>query len=108
MVIDDEESVTRMVKLNLEKTGLYDVRAVNTATASLAVAREFKPDLIFLDVMMPDMDGGDVSAQIKADPRLKHVPIIFLTAIVSKSEAGSEGLSCGGPDLSPSRPNWTS
>jgi CheY-like chemotaxis protein len=96
MIIDDEESVTRMVKLNLEKTGHYSVRGENQAVESLSAAREFQPELILLDVMMPGMDGGDVASRIKADPRLKDVPILFLTAIVSKSEAGTNGLSSGG------------
>lgn len=96
LIVDDEVSFARMVKLNLEKTGAFEVRAENKASYALAAAREFKPDLIILDVIMPTMDGGDVSNQIKRDRTLRHTPIIFLTATVSKLEAGEDGLNSGG------------
>lgn len=96
LIVDDEVSFTRVVKLNLEKTGRFEVRAENKATYALAAAREFKPDLILLDVIMPSMDGGDVSNQFRHDRQLKDVPIIFLTATVSKREAGDDGLNSGG------------
>src|SRR5262245_30171031 len=96
LIVDDEVSFARMVKLNLEKTGAFEVRTENKATYALAAAREFKPDLIILDVIMPNMDGGDVSNQFKRDPQLRDTPIIFLTATVSTSEAGGGGLHSGG------------
>jgi CheY-like chemotaxis protein len=96
LVIDDEASFARMVKLNLEKTGQFEVRVENKATSAVAAAREFKPDLVLLDVIMPTMDGGDVANQIKRDRALKATPIIFLTATVSKREAGEGGFNSGG------------
>ena len=96
LVIDDEVSFARMVKLNLEKSGSFEVRVENRAMFALATAREFLPDLILLDVIMPNMDGGDVSKQIKRDRTLKGTPIVFLTATVSKREAGEGGLNSGG------------
>jgi CheY-like chemotaxis protein len=96
LIVDDEASFARMVKLNLERTGAYDVRIETLATAAIAAAREFKPDLILLDVIMPAMDGGDVSNQFKRDRTLRDTPIIFLTATVSKREAGDGGLNSGG------------
>lgn len=96
LIVDDEVSFARMVKLNLEKTGQFEVRTENKATYALSAARDFKPDLILLDVIMPSMDGGDVSNQLRRDRTLKDVPIIFLTATVSKREAGEGGLNSGG------------
>ena len=96
LIIDDEATFTRMVKLNLEKTGAFEVREENMAVAALAAAREFKPDLILLDVIMPAMDGGDVAAHIRNDRHLKGTPIVFLTATVSQREAGEGGLNSGG------------
>ena len=96
MIVDDEVSFARMVKLNLEKTGQFEVRTENKPTCALASAREFKPDLIFLDVVMPSMDGGDVSSQLRRDRQLKDVPIVFLTATVSRRETGDAGLASGG------------
>ena len=96
LIIDDEASFTRMVRLNLEKTGFFEVREENKATSALAAAREFRPDLILLDVIMPGMDGGDVAAQIHNDRSLKNVPVVFLTATVTAREAGTAGLNSGG------------
>jgi len=96
LIIDDEASFTRMVKLNLEKTGAFEVREENRAAYAVAAAREFKPDLVLLDVIMPAMDGGDVAAQIRNDRHLKGTPIVFLTATVSQREAGEGGLNSGG------------
>ena len=96
LIIDDEVGFTRMVKLNLEKTGGFEVREENRAPHALATAREFKPDLILLDVIMPTLDGGDIYGQLQKDRHLKTVPVLFLTATVSKDEAGSHGLTSGG------------
>ena len=74
LIIDDEASFTRMVKLNLEKTGAFEVREENLALEAVATARAFKPDLILLDVIMPTMDGGDVAAQIQKDRVLRDTP----------------------------------
>lgn len=96
LIVDDEPTFTKMVKLNLEQTGEFEVREEHRATAALATAREFKPDLILLDVIMPSMDGGDLANLIKNDRMLKGTPIVFLTATVSKREAGDGGLNSGG------------
>jgi CheY-like chemotaxis protein len=96
LIVDDEVSFARMVKLNLEKTGTFEVRVENKASYALPAAREFKPDLVILDVLMPGMDGGDVANLIKRDRNLWDTPVIFLTATVSKREAGQGGLNSGG------------
>lgn len=88
LVIDDEPSITRSLKLNLEASGGYEVRTVNNPRHALDVARKFQPDLVLLDVMMPEMDGGEVAAQLQANRLLTDVPIIFLTAILSNKETG--------------------
>jgi len=96
LIVDDEPSFTRMVRLNLEKTGLYEVKEENSAIRAVATARAFRPHLILLDVVMPELDGGDVAQQIRKQPRLKNVPIVFITAIVGKAEAGAGGQMRGG------------
>jgi two-component system, OmpR family, response regulator len=96
LVVDDEASITRLLKLNLEKGGAFMVRTENEGTKALPAAKEFKPDLILLDVMMPDIDGGDVAAIIQADPLLRSVPIVFLTAAVKKEELEAKGGMVGG------------
>ena len=86
LVVDDEPSITRLLKLNLEQTGDYLVQTENSSKAALAAAGEFRPDLILLDVMMPDMNGGELAATFQASPVTKAVPIVFLTAAVTKEE----------------------
>ena len=96
LIVDDETSITRTMKVNLEHTGAYTVRTENQAAHALVAAHEFEPDLILLDVMMPDMDGGEVAAGIRADPALQRVPIVFLTALVDRKETGGQYLDSGG------------
>jgi CheY-like chemotaxis protein len=96
LVVDDEASITRLLKLNLEQTNEYEVRPENDALAAVAAAEEFKPDLILLDVMMPGLDGGELAARFQAHPRLKSVPIVFLTAAATKGEVYARGGKVGG------------
>ena len=95
LLVDDEPTITRSIKLNLETTGRYEVETENLAINACATAHRFRPDLIFLDVMMPGMDGGDVAASLRANAQLKNVPIIFLTALVSKRETGGRESTVG-------------
>ena len=96
LVVDDESRITRMIKRNLEVTGNYEVETENDSTNAVAVARHFEPDLVVLDVMMPGMDGGEVLAVLREDPKLHHLPVIFLTAIVTQEETGHQGKEIGG------------
>jgi CheY-like chemotaxis protein len=100
LVVDDRASNTRLMKLSLEATNDYLVREENDSKAALATAEEFQPHLILLDVMMPGMDGGELAACFQGNSRLKAVPIVFLTAAVTKGEvAASGGLRGGFPFL---------
>jgi CheY-like chemotaxis protein len=96
LLIDDEPSITRTMKVNLERSGAYRVCAVNHASRALATARRFHPDLIFLDVMMPEMDGGHLAAQIRSDQEFKSIPVVFLTAIISQAETSADGAMIAG------------
>ena len=100
LLVDDEKSFTNLLKLNLEETGNYDVRVENWAEDAYGAAKEFKPDLVLLDIIMPRMPGGNVAAQIKEDPALKDTPIVFLTAAVRKHQVEeNEGIICDFPCL---------
>ena len=92
LLVDDDISFSRMLKLNLERAGSYEIRVENTGSHAIATAREFKPNLILLDVIMPEVDGGDVAAMLKEDPFLKDIPVVFITALVSGEENASGGL----------------
>ena len=96
LIVDDEASFTRLLQLNLHHTGRYMAEVVNDATKAVAKAREFDPDIILLDVMMPGMDGGDVAVQLQGNPALKNKPILFLTAAVKESEVHDHSGALGG------------
>jgi len=74
-----------MIKLTLEQTGRYEVRTENLGIKAIEAAREFKPDLILLDVLMPGMLGSEIAEQLGKDPELRAIKFVFLTAVVSKS-----------------------
>lgn len=87
LIIDDEASFTRMIKLNLEATGNYLVETLNESARAYKVARDFIPDIILLDVVMPVADGGDVAAILRKRSATKAIPIIFVSAMVSRQES---------------------
>jgi CheY-like chemotaxis protein len=92
LVVDDEPALTRMVKLNLDRTGRFEVHTENRGSVAVDAARALQPDLILLDVMMPDTSGDEVAAAIDQDPQLKGTPYIFLTALVTRDEVdGNQG-----------------
>jgi two-component system, OmpR family, alkaline phosphatase synthesis response regulator PhoP len=87
LIVDYDRNTTHLVKVLLEKTGSYLVVEQNDSTKAHQRARNFRPDLILIDVVMPIRDGGEIAAQIRADPELQNTPIIFLTALVTSAEA---------------------
>ncbi len=86
LVVDDEPDITRMIKLVLEQTGRYEVRTENLGRRAIEAAREFRPDLILLDVMMPGMLGSEIGMRLQEDPELRAIKFVFLTALVTKDE----------------------
>lgn len=86
LVVDDDRSLSRITQLALEQSGLYEVRVVNEPRDAEKTAKAFLPDLILMDVIMPDIDGGTLTSKIREDERLKHVPLIFFTSVVGKNE----------------------
>jgi two-component system sensor histidine kinase/response regulator len=89
LIVDNDSDTTHLVKVLLERTGQYLVFEQNDATKAHQSARNFRPDLILLDVVMPETDGGEVAARVEADPELHNTPIVFLTALVTRAEAKS-------------------
>jgi CheY-like chemotaxis protein len=89
LIVDNDKNTTHLVKILLEKTGRYLVFEENDPIRAHQTARNCRPDLIFLDVVMPNRDGGEIAAQIRAEPELQNTPIIFLTALVTRAEANA-------------------
>src|SRR5438270_5597138 len=89
LIIDDNRDFTLSAKLALERTGRYSVCEENDPARAHQTAQRVKPDLILIDIAMPETDGGEVAARIESDPKLHRTPIVFLTALVTKAEARS-------------------
>jgi DNA-binding response OmpR family regulator len=85
-----------LLKLFLERTNDYVVREENNANAALSAAETFQPNLILLDVMMPRVDGGELAARFNGNAKLKSVPIVFVTAAITKQEVKAAGGMVGG------------
>ena len=96
LIVDDDMAASRLLGLGLEATGSFEVKVENCAPHAFGRAREFRPDVILLDVCMPGADGGDVAFQIHDDPSLRSIPIIFLTSLISGQEAASKTVQRGG------------
>ena len=91
LIVDNNRDFTRSAKLALERTGRYLVCEENDSSKAHQTAQSVQPDLILLDIAMPETDGGEVAAQIQSDPALHRIPIVFLTALVTQAE-GRSGL----------------
>lgn len=96
LLVDDEVAITRALGLYLEEYGDCEVRVENAGSRALATARQFRPDMIFLDLVMADADGADVAASIQGDPILGITPIVFLTALVSQRETAGGSVQIAG------------
>ena len=96
LIVDDEKGFTSMLQLNLEAMGLYEVRVENKSERALQAALQFQPDIILLDVIMPNMEGPDVANEIRKNPLLKTTPIIFLTATITIDEMEAHNGLIGG------------
>ena len=93
MVIDDDEDFTKLYKASLLAAG-FEATAVNQSTAAIELAYLVKPDIFVIDIMMPDIDGFQLSRMIREDPVLRHIPIIIVTALTdldSKMVAAGAG-----------------
>ena len=95
LVVDDEEPVAQTIEHALRRD--YQVWVVYSAIEALKVARRINPDLIILDILMPGMDGLEACRELRRDPILKSVPILFLTAL-GRVEDRIEGFEAGADD----------
>jgi len=99
LIIDDDKALTGSLKISLEKTGKYEIEVRHRGSQALEAAKAFMPDIILLDVSMPDIDGDAVGNQIEQDPDLSGVPIVFLTASANEEELDKERRGLSGRPL---------
>jgi two-component system, OmpR family, phosphate regulon response regulator PhoB len=79
LIMDDEAEVRRLVRMSLEPDG-YEFEEAESGEEALTMAKALKPDLVILDLMMPDRWGYVVCEQLKHDPETRKIPVMFLTA----------------------------
>tara|TARA_X000000950_G_scaffold66721_2_gene82261 strand:- start:3784 stop:4488 length:705 start_codon:yes stop_codon:yes gene_type:complete len=96
LIVDDEPDVTELLKYKLEQDG-HVCQVVNNPLSFISVAREFNPNLIILDIMMPELNGLQLCKMVRSDPNMNTIPIIFLTAR-GEVEDRIKGLESGGDD----------
>lgn len=92
LLIDDEPNLTSLVREGLEATGHYVIKEENHSLRALHAARHFQPDLILLDIIMPELDGRELARQMQADPALQDVPIIFVTSLARDGKISTVGF----------------
>src|SRR5438105_428811 len=87
LIVDNNSRFARGARLFLDRTGKYVACSVIDPRRALESARSFKPDLVVVDLIMPQEDGPEVAAQLEADWALHGVPIVFMTALITPEEA---------------------
>lgn len=92
LVIDDDDDMVQVIKAHLEKDN-YEVMSIRSSKDALKTALEFKPDLITLDLLMPQVDGFAVAELLKQNPTTKDIPIVIISAIFEKTKAYKLGIS---------------
>ena len=96
LVADDDEDILELVSFRLERAG-YEVVTARDGAAALAVAQERRPDLAVLDVMMPGLNGYEVTQRLRADDATRDIPVILLTARVQEADV-NRGFEAGADD----------
>ena len=96
LLIEDDSDLFALLKYNLEKEG-FSLSGLQTGKGALELCRQVRPDLILLDIMLPDSDGLDICKGIRKDPDLASTPVIFLTARASETDR-IVGLELGAND----------
>ena len=94
LIVDDDRGILRTLEKILVEAG-YSVTPHSSGKEAIKTARDKSPDLIILDIMMPDMDGGEVAQILKNDPETRDIPIIFLSALITENEEKSSSRKHG-------------
>lgn len=87
LLVDDEEDIRKIGSLSLEAIGKFEVSVASSAREALRLAEQEHPDVILMDMMMPEMDGLAALRELQAIPHLRAIPVVFVTAKVQTAEA---------------------
>ncbi|MEA3208922.1 MAG: two-component system, OmpR family, response regulator [Chthoniobacter sp.] len=99
LIVDDEVTVTETLKVLLKNTDRYHVHAEHDSTKAVQTARDYRPDLILLDLGMPNLPGTEVVKQLRQDESLRWLPVVYLTESPGRTEAADRGPIEGIPVL---------
>lgn len=86
LIVDDEVYICQMVKRMLENTGKYKVSLETDGNRVVAAARSFRPNLILLDIVMPGIEGHEISIRLLDDKKCRAIPVVFMTGIITDDE----------------------
>ena len=100
LIVDDDIDASQMAKMLLEKTGLYTVNVCNRGSEAFEAAVETRPEMVLLDIMMPDAHGPDIAAKIQSERSLALTKIVFMTSLVSQDETLGDSVIGGHPFIS--------
>jgi two-component system cell cycle response regulator DivK len=104
LVVEDTEDNRQIIRVALTRAGFELIEAAD-GLAGVAMAAKHRPDLILMDIQLPEIDGYEATRRIKADPNLKHIPIIAVTSYaLSGDEAKARAAGCDGYVAKPFRP----
>ncbi|MCF8028894.1 MAG: response regulator [Desulfobacteraceae bacterium] len=90
LVIDDEEDFCFFVRENLTNSGRFDVVIATNGSRGIKLAETEAPDIILLDMVMPDMGGEEILEKLRENHRSAEIPVVFLTALATRQDTGSE------------------
>ena len=90
LIVDDEKDALSILEKELTTQG-YSIIVADNGNDALNLAKSEHPDLVILDIWMPDMDGSEVAARLKENPTTKDIPLIFLTCLFRKKEEAEQG-----------------
>lgn len=96
LFVDDDEAICNLLRRTSERSGKFEVETATSGKSGLDLARSFHPDLIVLDLMLPDISGSNVAAELKESPATEGIPIIFLTGLADGNDSETPVQQAGG------------
>jgi PleD family two-component response regulator len=97
LIVDDEEKNLKLMGMMLQSYG-YDFQTAKNGREALEKTKEYSPDMIFLDIMMPEMDGYETCRKLREDPATQFIPVVMVSAL-GDQEARNKGLEAGANDF---------
>jgi CheY-like chemotaxis protein len=104
LIVDDDEKALKLLELKLVQLGFHGIVKESRSTEALETAKKLLPDLIFLDIIMPGLDGGKVRERLIENPATKDIPVVFVSSIIDKDEEKRIGGCLAGGEIIIAKP----